>query len=181
MLDMTVYKGANFKHTGMLDSKPFFKPTSLGVYLREDSAHTPGTLRSWPCGEVRRLAASSTNAKVLQEARVRQERRFEQFYMSSSLLDKVRGTQPLKHVSPLAQAAVECNQQQQQFVAPVLTLVLPWHPVLHRGRLGKKLQSVLDAWRAPLSSVFGRDASFKLRLAWKKAGKPLHVLYDLCD
>ena len=63
-LDITIYKGANFNATGLLDTKLYVKPTNPQNYLHYSSYHPPHTFNGIYKGQLIRLARLSSTYNV---------------------------------------------------------------------------------------------------------------------
>jgi hypothetical protein len=60
-LDLTIYKGENFRKSGMLDTKTYFKPTETFQYIQASSAHPSFCLRGFLMGEILRHKRNCNN------------------------------------------------------------------------------------------------------------------------
>ena len=58
-LDVTVYKGPQFKETGLLDVKTHIKPTNKQLYIHKKSYHPECTKAAIPKGEIQRYLRSN--------------------------------------------------------------------------------------------------------------------------
>jgi hypothetical protein len=63
-LDLTIYKGENFRKSGMLDTKTYFKPTETFQYIQASSAHPSFCLKGFVKGEILRHKRNCNNVPV---------------------------------------------------------------------------------------------------------------------
>ena len=66
-LDVTIYKGANFKNKHTLDMKTYTKPTNKQTYVHSSSFHPKGTGKSIVLGEAHRFLRTNTSAPNFRE------------------------------------------------------------------------------------------------------------------
>ena len=59
-LDITIYKGPNFKNTGKLSTKIFTKPCDTFQYIMPSSTHPPSTFKAFIYGEFLRIIRNSS-------------------------------------------------------------------------------------------------------------------------
>ena len=59
-LDITIYKGPNFKNTGRLSTKIFTKPCDTFQYIMPTSIHPPSTFKAFIYGEFLRIIRNSS-------------------------------------------------------------------------------------------------------------------------
>ncbi len=61
-LDLSIYKGENFRKNGVLDTKTYFKPTETFQYILASSAHPSFCLKDFVKGEILRHKRNYNNA-----------------------------------------------------------------------------------------------------------------------
>ena len=77
---------------GTIQSKPFVKPTNLGVPLQDTSCHPAHTHKSWPVSMVRRLGDLSTSHIYAEKAKNILIEWFVKHMASPNLINRLRAT-----------------------------------------------------------------------------------------
>ena len=93
-LDITIYKGDRYRSTGILDTKPFFKPTNKFQYLEYSSAHPRNIFRSLLKGELIRLLRACSDETEYNKVKFKLYRAFKDRGYPSSLIKKVQESVP---------------------------------------------------------------------------------------
>ena len=156
---------------GTIQSRPFIKPTNLGVPLQDTSCHPAHIHKSWPVSMVRRLGDLSTSHSYAEKAKDILIERFVKHLASPNLIDRLRATST-RQTRPSSRAQHHSGNR--------MWVTFPFHPVwsAHVTKaVGKFLND--ESWSAILSQGFEGhqeviDRIKCMRIAWYNYIKP-HV------
>ena len=93
-LDITIFKGNRYRSTGILDFKPFFKPTNKFQYLEYSSAHPRNTFKSLIKGELTRLLRACSDETEYNKIQFKLYRAFRDRGYPPALIKKVQDSVP---------------------------------------------------------------------------------------
>ena len=137
-LDVTMFKGRQWSRNGILDRRPFVKPSSRAAPLGVDSAH-PKFTQQWVLANVSRLANNSSSRVEFCHAKLQFMARLETYFFPNDVLRKVANKDPwaskilMPNTASLFEAdkntsgCVNCQNSDERIVS----LVLHFHPAFH--------------------------------------------------
>ena len=153
MLDVTLYKGARWRATGILDYKPYVKESSQWVPLSPESAHPPHVHTSWPVAQVRRLERRCSN-------RIQARESVSNF---TCKLSACTGQGLFLNDPRPPKQRTQCYR-----------LVIPFAWEWHLARVPSLVRRLYSQWRARL------PAARETKVSWRLGGTHLvHVLRKL--
>ena len=164
-LDVEFYKGRQFS-SGILDFRPYSKPSNQAILLGCDSQHAPHVHQSWPCGEVRRLARRSSTEFGFRLARNSLLAKFRCSNISSSALQAAALITYLDGIAAKKRKVRDGSKW----------CVLPYHPVFARACLGTIMTKHMLDWWPEIACQFPTISSVSsFRVSWRNGGLPLAV------
>jgi len=174
MLDVEFYKGDGWSSTGVIDYRPYVKPTSQGLVLNHTSDHTPSIHLNWPMGEVKRFWRNSSSVQSFLHVRDRLVMRLKRYNHPKNVIEAVKSFNPISRLqftratSTLLAQAADAKRREPEKV----WLVLPYHDVwLHGGVAGLIRSLNEDCLMQELLAAL--EVHFKVGVAWKLASKPI--------
>ena len=164
MLDLHIYVGNRFRHTGLLDYRLHCKDTAIWVPLSPNSNHHPATHRGWPVDMMRRIDKRCTSKDIA---------RREKQALAHRLLKRGINVFPV-HADLNSFSDLSDPIQNLPCIRPPTSVdsrvVLPFHSVWHSAGIA----SFLRAQSVWVGMVGG---AAKIGLAWKKGGR--HMVQTL--
>ena len=154
MLDCMIFKGDRFEDTGILDSRPFFKPSSKSIPLHQSSAH-PAGVHNWPLTEISRIYNISSCFADFKIGRKVLIDRYRTFFLDAETTSACNAWRP------------NLFRRDRGSVAPerVIRCVLDFHPLLARAGLNGIIKTIWDLYTPILRHIWRETPT--VQVAWK--------------
>ena len=120
-LDITLYKGARFERTGVLDVKPFFKKTNKFQYLEYSSSHPRRTFSSLVKGEMTRLLRACSDMECYANIQQKMSRIFRDRGYPKHLLERATESVPFTDRRRLLEKSAEKDTKYDTFLVTEYT------------------------------------------------------------
>ena len=147
--------------------RPHVKQSSQKTFLGTDSFHSPGCMMSWPRAEIHRLKRRSSRREDFELARSRFLQELRQVAPGSTLLEDLARIQ----------FAVPTKSQVSSFRLKSVWLVLPYHPLLDKAKVGSEAARVAHSWLEVLAPFI---EPFQIRVSWANPrGHMQHALQGI--
>ena len=165
VLDMTIFKGPRWRRTGLLDARPFSKPSHRGSILTSSSSHHPAQHKSWPLGRFIAFDALSSESFYARQSK-------------KTFLQKLVFQDPAHPAVPILQSSlVHGNHSTRSKRENCSWLVLPYHPALRS--LTALVRNIADKWR--LIATLGDRPSMECiapRISWAHGSRYLMQILE---
>ena len=128
---------------GTIQSRPFQKPTNLGVPLQDTSCHPAHIHKSWPVSKVRRLGDDCTSHSYTEKAKETLPEKFVRHLASPDLISRLRET---------STSQTKTSRSTGRRSGDRMWVTFPFHPVC-ATHVAKAIRKFLndDNWNAILS------------------------------
>ena len=160
MLDVTVHKGDAYKQRGVLDVKPYSKPSEQKIPLGSNSNHPDSVHRSWPVAEIHRIRLRSSSYSAFETAKESMLQKFSRFGLSEAVVERAAQVEFYPTCIPRPPQTVK-----------TFWLRLPFHGALLHSSLGSVLRETAERWSPHVLQALRRPVG--IRIAWQRSGPSL--------
>ena len=153
MLDLVLFKGPHWHHSGLLDYKVHIKSTSIWTPLSVRSAHHPNIHLSWPRSQLARLGRRCSSKR-------------DAILAKQDFCDRMLETSG-RHIDSSFSSHAHSSQPDT-----FSRIVLPFSTVLLQARIPSVLASVAAGWAIP-------SPWSNMSVAWRLGGR--HLVHKLAS
>jgi len=167
-LDITVFKGKRWQTCGILDIRPFSKPTSRHVPLASWSAHSRAVHRGWPVARIHSLRAHSSCSAYFEHAKAAFIHKLAMHQAPALMLERLKA---MSYADKPCRAGGDKVAERH-----VVRLKLPGHSVIQALSLRSFMTEFMgNAVSAVLQAVWPEAAFLKLDVCYRQSLPHFHV------